>query len=80
METLSRMQETMEHASAEHCVSLNDMKKVVRDSSLEKLAVQKERTDRHIEIKKVRYTVCVRGPCGNTVGVMFIYGVLFFSI
>ena len=72
METLSRMQETMEHASAEHCVSLYDMKKVVRDSSLEKLAVEKERTDRHIEIKKVLHTVCVRVACGNTVGVMFI--------
>ena len=69
--TLSRMKQTMEHASAEHCVSLNDMKKVVRDSSLEKLAVQKERADRHIEIKKVRYTVWIRVACGNTVGVMF---------
>ena len=80
METLSRMQQTMEHASAEHCVSLNDMKKVVRDSSLEKLAVQKERTEREIEIKKVRYTDCVREACGNTVGFMFIYVVLFISI
>ncbi len=80
MESLSRMQESMQHASAEHCVSLNDMKKVVHDSSLEKLAVQKERTEREIEIKKVRYTVFVREACGNTVGFMFIYGVLFLSI
>ena len=38
-ETLSQMKQTMEHAAAEHAVSLHDMKKVVRDSSLEKLAV-----------------------------------------
>ena len=44
---------TMAHAQAEHSVSLNDMKKVVRDSSLEKIAVDKERVERQIEIKKV---------------------------
>ena len=55
-ETLSEMKQTMDHAAAEHVVSLHDMKKVVRDSSLEKLAVQKERTERQMEIKKVSYT------------------------
>jgi hypothetical protein len=55
-ETLSQMKQTMEHAAAEHAVSLHDMKKVVRDSSLEKLAVQKERTERQMEVKKVSYT------------------------
>jgi hypothetical protein len=63
-ETLSQMKQTMEHAAAEHSVSLNDMKKVVRDSSLEKHAVQKERTERQIEIKKVRFTFWVRVSCG----------------
>ena len=44
---------TMAHAQAEHLVSLRDIKKVVRDSSLEKFAVEKERVERTIEIKKV---------------------------
>ncbi len=46
---------TMAHAEAEHSVSLNDMKKAVRDSSLEKIAVDKERVERLMEIKKVGY-------------------------
>ncbi len=46
---------TMAHAQAEHSVSLRDIKKVVRDSSLERIAVEKERVERQIEIKKVGY-------------------------
>ncbi len=46
---------TMAHAQAEHLVSLRDIKKVVRDSSLEKIAVEKERVESHIEMKKVGY-------------------------
>jgi hypothetical protein len=72
---LSHMKRTMVHASAEHSLSLNDMKKVVRESSLEKFAVEKERTDRQIEIKKACSAVWVRVPCWNTDGVMFIVGV-----
>jgi hypothetical protein len=63
-ETLSQMKQSMEHAAAEHSVSLNDMKKIVRNSSLERLVVQKERTERQIEIKKARFTFWVRVSCG----------------
>jgi hypothetical protein len=45
---------------------------VVRDSSLEKLAVERERADRQIEIKKVRLTFWARVLCGIWFGVLFI--------
>ncbi len=46
---------TMAHAQAGHLVSLKYIKKVVRDSSLEKIAVEKERVERLIETKKVGF-------------------------
>ena len=51
-ETLSQMKQTMENAAAEHAVSLHDMKKVVRDSSLEKLAVEKEEQTDKLKLKR----------------------------
>ncbi len=56
-EIVAELKLTMAHAQAEHLVSLRDIKKVVRDSSLEKIAVEKERVERTIEIKKVVDTV-----------------------
>ncbi len=44
----------------------------MRDSSLEKLAVERERADRQIEIKKVRLTFWARVLCGIWFGVLFI--------
>ena len=70
---LAEMKDTMEHASAEHSVSLKDMKQIVRDSSLEKLAVERERIERQIEIKKVRLTLWARVLlCGCWFGVFMI--------
>ncbi len=54
-EIVAELKLTMAHAQAEHLVSLRDIKKVVRDSSLEKIAVEKERVERTIEMKKVFY-------------------------
>ncbi len=53
-QTLADMKHTMKHAEAEHSVSLYAMKKIVRDSSLDKVAVEQERADRQNEIKKVK--------------------------
>jgi hypothetical protein len=46
------MKLTMEHASAEYSVSLYDTRKVVRDSSLEKLAVEKEEQTDKLKLKR----------------------------
>ncbi len=45
---------TLAHAKAEHLVCLKDMKQLVRDSSLDKIEVEKERVEIEIEMKKVR--------------------------
>ena len=55
----------MKHAEAEHSVSLYAMKKIVRDSSLDKVAVEQERADRQNEIKKVKWWVGVSFGCGT---------------
>ncbi len=52
-EIVAELKLTMAHAKAEHLVSLKDMKKVVRDISLDKIKVEKERVEREIEMKKV---------------------------
>jgi hypothetical protein len=56
-EIVAELKLTMAHAQAEeHLVSLRDIKNVVRDCSLEKIAVEKERVESQIEMKKVGYS------------------------
>ncbi len=43
---------TMAHTKAEHMVCLKDIKILVRDSSLDKIEVEKVRVDSEIEMKK----------------------------
>ncbi len=53
-EVVAELKLTMAHAKAERLVCLKDMKKLVRDSSLDKIEVEKERVEIEIEMKKVR--------------------------
>ena len=50
---------TMAHTKAEHMVCLKDFKKLVRDSSLDKIEVDKERVDSEIEMKKEKRKAAV---------------------
>ncbi len=52
-EIVAELKKTMADAKAKHLVSLKDMKKVVRESSLDKIEVEKGRVEREIEMKKV---------------------------
>ncbi len=49
---------TMAHTKAEH-MGLKDFKKLVRDSSLDKIEVEKERVDSEIEMKKEKRKAAV---------------------
>jgi hypothetical protein len=50
---------TMAHTRAEHMVCLKDFKKLVRDSSLEKMEVEKVRVECEIEMKKEKRKAAV---------------------
>ena len=50
---------TVAHTKAEHMVSLKDIKKLERDSSLDKIEVEKERVDAEIEMKKEKRKAAV---------------------